>query len=321
MQRIAVSNLDDFASVIGMGCASLGSRVGRREGLKALDRAFGVGITWFDVAPSYGDAQAETILGEFARGRRDRVQICTKVGIQPAQTSFAARAAKPLLRSAVHAVPMLRKYVAKARSAPTKLALTVEMITCSVHASLRRLGTDHIDVLALHAANTDEVMRDDILEELERIVRFGKVKTISIASSLESGLLGITHSNVYGIVQVANNPFQPSLAQAADRLPMGRSITFVTHSVYGAFGALHQLCEIIESDPARMQMMRREGYQGTTVAAAAAFLADYALATNKTGITLFSMFKKEHLDFNLRRLEQVPEKARMEKMAQALIAA
>ena len=53
---------------------------------------------------------------------------------------------------------------------------------------------------------------------------------------------------------------------------------------------------------------------------AAAFLADYALATNRAGITLFSMLKKEHLDFNLRRLEQVPAKARLEKLAQALIA-
>jgi aryl-alcohol dehydrogenase-like predicted oxidoreductase len=321
MQRVAVANLDGVVSVIGMGCASLGSRVGRREGLKALDRAFGVGITWFDVAPSYGDAEAETILGEFARGRRDKVQICTKVGIRPAQTSFAMRAAKPILRSAVQAIPMVRKYIANARSGPTKLAITGEMITSSVAASLGRLQTDHIDVLALHAANADEVVRDDILETLERIVRFGKVKTISIASSLESGLLGVTHSNVYGIVQVANNPFQPSLAQAADRLPIGRSITFVTHSVYGAFGALQQLREMIESDPTRMQMLRREGYHGTADAVAAAFLADYALATNKTGITLFSMLKKEHLNFNLARLEHVPENARMEKLAQALIAA
>src|SRR5437868_4513715 len=114
MQRIDVANLNGGASVIGMGCASLGSRVGRREGLRALDRAFDAGVTWFDVAPSYGDAEAETILGEFVRGRRDKVKICTKVGIRPARTPFAMRAAKPILRSAVDAVPMLRRYVTKA---------------------------------------------------------------------------------------------------------------------------------------------------------------------------------------------------------------
>ena len=216
---------------------------------------------------------------------------------------------------------MLRKYVARARPAPTKLAITVEMISNSLDDSLRRLGTDHVDVLALHGAEADEVVRDDILGAVERIVRLGKAKTISIASSLESGLLGIAHSNIYGIIQVANNPFQPSLAQAAERLPIGRLITFVTHSVYGAFGALHQLCELIESNMTKLQMLRDEGYSGNIEAIAAAFLADYALATNRAGITLFSMLTKEHLDFNLRRLERVPEKARMEKLAQTLIAA
>lgn len=39
---------------------------------------------------------------------------------------------------------------------------------------------------------------------------------------------------------------------------------------------------------------------------AAAFLVDYAFATNSAGVTLFSMFQKEHLDFNLRRLENNP---------------
>lgn len=319
MQRITVANLEGAASVIGMGCASLGSRVGRREGLTALDRAFGAGITWFDVAPSYGDAGAESILGEFARGKRDKLQICTKVGIQPARTPLAMRTVKPILRSAVNAVPMLRKYVATARPAPIKLAITADMISNSVDDSLRRLGTDHVDVLALHGAEAEEVVRDDILGAVERIVRLGKAKMISIASSLESGMLGIAHSNIYGIIQVANNPFQPSLAQAAERLPPGRPITFVTHSVYGAFGALRQLFELIESNMTKLQMLQDEGYSGSIDAIAAAFLADYALATNRAGITLLSMLKKEHLDFNLRRLEKVPEKVSIEKLARKLI--
>ena len=88
------------------------SGVGRE--LRALNRAFDAGVTWFDVAPSYGDAEAETILGEFARGKRDKIQICTKVGIRPARTPFAMRAAKPILRCAVDTVPMLRKYVTRA---------------------------------------------------------------------------------------------------------------------------------------------------------------------------------------------------------------
>lgn len=320
VQRIAVSNLEGAVSAVGMGCASLGSRVSRREGLRSLDRAFDAGVTWYDVAPSYGDSEAESILGEFVRGKRDKVQICTKVGIRPARTPFPMRAAKPIIRAAVGALPTLRKYVIRARPAATKSAITPEIIARSVEASLRRLGTDHVDVLALHDADEDEVVREDIIAALERALSVGKAKTISIASSLEPGLLGVARSKIYGIVQVANNPFQPSLALATERLPEGRPVTFVTHGVYGAFGALYQLCERIELNITRLQMLRDEGYSGSTEEAATALLADYALATNRAGITLFSMFKKKHLDFNLRRLERVPANARIEKIVQALIA-
>src|SRR5207244_8656467 len=126
----------------------------------------------------------------------------------------------------------------------------------SMDERLQRLRTDHIDVLALHEADEDEVVRDDILAALERIVRLGKAKTISIASSLDAGLLGVAHSNIYQIIQVANNPFEPSLAEAAKRQPPGRPITFVTHSAYGVFGALDRLRELIESNAIRLQVLR-----------------------------------------------------------------
>lgn len=320
MRRISVSGIGGGASIIGMGCASLGSRVGRAEGLRALERAFDAGITWFDVAPSYGDAEAEIILGEFVRGKRQNVEICTKLGIRPAHTPFAMRAVKPVLRHVLTAVPVLRKYVTRARPAAAKLPITVEMISASVDASLRRLATDHIEVLALHEADADEVVRDDVLAALDRVVRHGKAKTIAIASSIDVGLLGATRSEIFGIVQVANNPFEPSLAIAAERPPLERAISFVTHSAYGAFGALQRIREIIHSNASNLRMLRDAGYSGPSETIAATFLADYALATNNAGVTLFSMFKKEHLDFNLQRLERLPEKAQLEKLTQQLIA-
>src|SRR5258708_34049436 len=96
MQPTDCTNIDGARSAIGMGCASLGSRVGRREGLRALNRAYDAGVTWFDVAPSYGDAEAETILGEFVQGRRDKIKLSTKVGIRPAPTPLVMRVAKPI---------------------------------------------------------------------------------------------------------------------------------------------------------------------------------------------------------------------------------
>ena len=66
---------------LGFGCASLGSHVSEGQGLRALHAAFERGVTWYDVAPPYGDGEAEEILGRFLTGRRDRVVICTKFGV------------------------------------------------------------------------------------------------------------------------------------------------------------------------------------------------------------------------------------------------
>src|SRR5580692_6033576 len=70
-------------SRLGLGCASLGSRIGASAGARALSAAHEAGVTWFDVAPPYGLGDAELLLGEFLRGRRHGVSVTTKVGIAP----------------------------------------------------------------------------------------------------------------------------------------------------------------------------------------------------------------------------------------------
>ena len=321
MRRISVASLDCSASIVGMGCASLGSRVGRREGLRALNRAFDAGVTWFDVAPSYGDAEAEKILGAFARGKRDKMLICTKVGIRPARTPFAMRAAKPILRCAVYTVPMLRKYVTRARPAPTKLAITPEMISSSLDASLRRLQTDHIDVLALHEADQDEVLRGNVHErwsELFGSARRGPSQSPRYWKLAYSASLTRTFTELFRSRTIhSSQRWRMHLTdyRKDDELPLYPTVFMVL------LGLSISYAKRIKSDATKLQMLRDEGYNGNIEEAAAAFLADYALATNRDGITLFSMLKKEHLDFNLRRLGQLPPTARMERLAQALTAA
>lgn len=53
--------------------------------------------------------------------------------------------------------------------------------------------------------------------------------------------------------------------------------------------------------------LRDAGYRGDPTEAVTAFVVDYALETNSAGGTLFSMFRKEHLAFNLLRLTQSPK--------------
>src|SRR5580692_13107372 len=85
-------------SRLGFGCAPMGSRYGKRESLRALGEAFDRGVTYFDVARSYGYGDAEGILGSFIRDKRDRVIVATKFGIEPLESTPARRFAKAVAR-------------------------------------------------------------------------------------------------------------------------------------------------------------------------------------------------------------------------------
>lgn len=168
------------ASRLGLGCASLGSRVEASKGLRGLERAFDHGVNWFDLAPSYGDGEAEGIFGTFASSRRDRIHICTKVGLAPSAVGPLARALKPLAQRLVTIAPRLRSLVRRARPAPRRLALEGQLITSSLDASLRRLRTDYVDVLALHYPDLDILAREDVLEALQHATASGKARPLEL---------------------------------------------------------------------------------------------------------------------------------------------
>jgi aryl-alcohol dehydrogenase-like predicted oxidoreductase len=313
MKLVCVESLGRRVSSIGFGCASLGSRIGVREGLETLERAYEAGITWYDVAPSYGDAMAESIWGEFASRKRDSVYVCTKVGMRPADTPAVMRLLKPMSRIVVATFPSLRRQVSRVRPQPFKVPLSAELIRTSVEESLRRLRTDYVDVLALHRPDVEEVVREDIILALERVVQDGKARAISIAGNLEAGLKGLDQSLPYRLVQIANNPLEPNLEKLKERARPGR--TFVT---YGTFSSLDGLVARINEQKEVLSALRELGYRGNLTEMAAAFLVDYAFATNSTGVTLFSMLQKEHLEFNLLRLKNHPTREQLNSIVAAL---
>jgi aryl-alcohol dehydrogenase-like predicted oxidoreductase len=314
MKQVCVEALGRRVSSVGLGCASLGSRIGVRKGLEALERAYEAGITWYDVAPSYGDAMAESILGEFASRKRDSVYVCTKVGMRPADTPAAMRLLKPMSRIVFATFPALQKQVSRVRPKPFKVPLSAELIRTSVEESLRRLRTDYVDVLALHRPAVEEVVRDDIILALERVVQDGKARAVSVAGDdLEAGMKGLDESLPYRLVQIANNPLEPNLEKLKERARPSR--TFVT---YGSFSSLDRLIARINAQKEILTALHELGYRGNLTEIAAAFLVDYAFATNSTGVSLFSMLQKEHLDFNLLRLNNHPTLEQLNSIVAAL---
>lgn len=300
---------------LGFGCASLGSRISARNGLRALNRAHCAGIQWFDVAPSYGDGLAESLLGRFLATSPAHVTICTKVGIAPPRPSPLQRLARPLLRPLVASFPHWRDTVRKHRPAAIRRPLTAEHIRHSVDASLSRLAVKCLDVLALHDASPQEVVREDILRTLEDLRQAGKIRRVAIASDVPAIQAGLRASSLYEIVQLTHNPIEPGLEAIADSLASAHPMLTIGHSV---LAPLRHTAKCIEQTPSLAQAFANAGYAGTAATIAADFLLDYAIATNPDGITLLSMFEQRHLEHNLARARSPRTAPAMRQLATLL---
>jgi len=187
MRYVSLPNGIPDASVLGLGCAAMMGSVGRRESLAALAAASDAGINFFDTARSYGYGASEGLLGEFfqSSARRGQVVLCTKFGILPAEHSWR-RTVKPLARGVLKLFPSLR---GAARKQAGQLAsanqFSAAVLRASLETSLRELKTDYVDLLLMHAAPIGVLARQDLLEELARLIAEGKVRMAGISGELD----------------------------------------------------------------------------------------------------------------------------------------
>jgi aryl-alcohol dehydrogenase-like predicted oxidoreductase len=150
-------NTDLIASEVGFGVWTVGTSMwGIKDeavGVRLLERAGDLGITFFDTADVYGDGLGETILAKAFQGKREQVVYSTKFGydftthpgVQPGQRERPQDWSPAYLRRACEA-------------------------------SLRRLATDRIDLYQLHNPRIDTLRRDDLFAELERLKAEGKIR-------------------------------------------------------------------------------------------------------------------------------------------------
>ena len=297
MRRVTLGTTGIETSCLGFGCASLGSRVGEGEGLRALAAAHDAGVTWLDLAPLYGAGRAEEIAGRFLQGRaRDSVQLCSKVGLAPGVRSRGLKAAlMPLARAAVGAVPSLRGILRRGGAQPAEaLPLTPALLTGTVEESLRRLGTDHLDLYALHGV-APGALTDEVVRTLETLRASGKARAVAVAGDGAAGLAATTIGAPFGVVQAAT----PAPGAPDDLLPAARAAGFgvVLHSVFGIDGSLAALKARAAADPAFRAAVT--GGAGDLDAALARRLLARALALNPGGIVLASMFSERSRAANL----------------------
>lgn len=136
-------------SVVGLGCNNFGRRLDVEGTRRVVDAAVDAGVTLLDTADVYGGAgTSETFLGEVLKGRRDKVLLATKWGARTSDMGYGPAAGSKGGRA----------YVRRA-----------------VEASLRRLGTDHIDLYQLHSPDTETPIAETIAAVGELIAE-GKVR-------------------------------------------------------------------------------------------------------------------------------------------------
>jgi aryl-alcohol dehydrogenase-like predicted oxidoreductase len=285
-------------SRLGFGCASLGSRIAANDGLDALAAAFDAGVNWFDVAPAYGAGEAETLLGRFLRGRRDRAIVVTKVGMAPPSQLGALKLIYRLGRPiAARAATLRRGFRSLAATRNRHLPLTAELIERSIGESLRRLGVDAVDVYALHDPDPADVARDEVRTALERVLQRGQARAIGVAGGFETCRAALAAGEPYSALQTSAAALDYGGAELS-----GAGLLLISHSVFGVGGgALGQLCAKLASAPERHRRLVACGYSADSRRAAAELLLDCALANNPDGVVLASMFDADHRAADLAR--------------------
>ena len=293
MRSVFVPPLDRSVSALGFGCASLGSRIAPASGLRVLAQAFEMGVTWYDVAPSYGDGTAEAVLGRFLQGRRDRVVLCTKVGKAPPRGHGLMNRVSPVIRTVLQSAPGLRGALRRVRPSAAKLDITPELVASSLSDSLRRLNTDYVDVLALHEPTIEEAVDPAVHAALHELLKSGRVRAIAVSSDAATVLAGVLSGGPYTIAQISGSPFTSDL----DALAVApESPAFkVSFGMFGIGGALSVLKRRLATDPIARSRVMDAGYVGPTPEAS--LLLDYAFARNPHGVVLASMFSGDHLRF------------------------
>lgn len=142
VRRLGNSGLK--VSVVGLGCNNFGMRIDQAQTQGVVDAAIDAGVTLFDTADVYGGTQSEVMLGKALGARRHDIILATKFGMPVGQD-------------------------------PKKRGGSRKWIMTSVEDSLRRLGTDYIDLYQHHQPDADTPI-DETLRALDDLVSQGKVR-------------------------------------------------------------------------------------------------------------------------------------------------
>lgn len=240
-------------SVLGYGCSRLLGPHTEAEALHLLGVAHDAGIRHLDVARSYGSGDVEALVGRFLRGRRDEFTVTSKFGIQPLPALARRRGMLRVARRAMRLSPRVRRVLGRqgARLVRTS-AFSVPEARASVEASLRALGTDHLDILLLHDCALADCQSVELQAFLDGEVVAGRIGAYGVGTDV-AGVLAVLDSApaFAGVVQCEDSVVRPSRG----RVEAATRGAVVTH---GALAGLGPLKRHLAGDPADLDRWRQE---------------------------------------------------------------
>jgi aryl-alcohol dehydrogenase-like predicted oxidoreductase len=205
---------------LGLGCVGLGSGSNRRaiDDVRLVQAAIDLGVVVFDTADVYGSGASEHVLGRAVRRRRDEVVIATKGGYVFRERRPVEQWVRRHGKRVVGARRSRRRGSGLSGSGPySQQDFTARYLREAVHASLRRLRTDRIDVYQLHAPET---VLPDLFDQLADLVTAGDVARFGVGVGSVPAADGWLGAEGLDVVQVPFGVLDPEAA--ATTLPLAR---------------------------------------------------------------------------------------------------
>ena len=137
-------------SAICLGSSTYGSQVNEIEAIDIIESALAAGVNFFDTADAYTEGRSEEIVGKALKGKRQSVVLATKVGHRTGPD--------------VNDAGLSRKHIMQ-----------------GIEDSLRRLGTDYIDLYYVHEPDYDTPI-EETLRALDDLVHQGKARYIACSN-------------------------------------------------------------------------------------------------------------------------------------------